>query len=113
MRGLLYILMDNWLHNLDVFLLVEGDQESGGVLYRAKTAVGESIPLNLQFAKNFLDLLEGPLDDILLARELEVVDVLSHQANEGADSIVSLFELQDKFSVDSGWDHRTSVLSNL
>ena len=105
--------MDNRLHIIDILLLVEGDQESGGVLYRAKTAVGECIPLNLQFAENFLDLLEDPLDDFLLARELEVVDVLSHQTNESADPIVSLFELQDKFSVNRGWNHPASVLSNL
>ena len=29
-----------------------------------------------------------------------VVDVFGHQADERADSIVSSFELQDKFSVD-------------
>ena len=94
---LFFILMGNWLHILDVFLSVEGGQESCGVLYRAKTAVGQCIPLNLQFSENFLDLLEDPLDDFLLARELEVVDVFRH---EDADSIVSLFELQDKLSVD-------------
>ena len=93
-------MIENWLHIIEVFLLVEGDQESGGALYTARTAVGECTPLYLPFAESFLDLLEGPLDDFLLARELEVVDVFSHQANEGADSIVSLFELQDKFSVD-------------
>ena len=41
----------------------------------AKTAIGECEPLDLQFAKNLLNLLESPLDDFLLARELEVVDV--------------------------------------
>ena len=66
----------------------------------AKTAIGECIPLTLQFAENFLDLLKHPLDDLPLARELEVVDVIGHQANECADSIVGLFGNQDKFSVD-------------
>ena len=105
--------MDNRLHILDILLLVEGDQESGGVLYMAKTAVGECEPLGLQFAKNFLNLLENPLDDFLLARELEVVDVFSQKTNESADPIVSLFELQDKLSVNRGWNHPTSVLSDL
>ena len=41
----------------------------------AGTAVGECEPFDLQFANNFLDLLENPLDDFLFARELEVVDV--------------------------------------
>ena len=98
MRGL-YTLMDDRLHILDILLLAGGDQESSGVLYMAKTAVGECEPLDLQFAKIFLNLLENPLDDFLLARALEVVDVLSRQTNESADSVVSLFELQDKFSV--------------
>ena len=56
--------------------------------------------------------MENPLGDFLLARELEVVDVL-RQTNESADPIGSLFELQDKLSVNSGWNHPASVLSNL
>ena len=68
--------MDNKLPILDILPLVEGDQESSGVLYTAKTAIGECEPPDLQFAKN-LNLLEDPLDDFLLARELEVVDVFS------------------------------------
>ena len=67
--------MDNRLHILDILLLVEGDQEGSRVLYMAETAVGECEPFDLQFANNFLDLLENPLDDFLFARELEVVDV--------------------------------------
>ena len=66
----------------------------------AKTTVSECIPFNLQFTENFLDLLWDPFDDLLLACELEVVDVFGHQADERADSIVSSFELQDTFSVD-------------
>ena len=50
--------MDNWIHIIDVFLLAEGDQESGGVLYMAKTAVGECIPLNLR--RKLLGLVGGP-----------------------------------------------------
>ena len=92
--------MDNRLHILDVLLLVESDPQSSRVLYMAKTTISECLPSNLQFTENFLDLLEDPLDDFLLACELEVVDVFGHQADEGADSIVSLFALQDKFSVD-------------
>ena len=92
--------MDNWLHILDVLLLVEGDQESSGVLYMAKTTVGECVPFYLQFTEHFLNLQEDPLDDFLLACELEVVDVFGHQADESADFIVSSFELKHKFSVD-------------
>ena len=66
----------------------------------AKTTVSECIPFNLQFAENFLDLLEDSFGDFLLACEPEVVDVFGHHADEGADSIVSLFELQDESSVD-------------
>lgn len=55
----------------------------------AKTTISECLPSNLQFTGNFLDLLEDPLDDFPLACELEVVDVFGHQADEGADSIVS------------------------
>ena len=105
--------MGNRLHILDILLLVEGDQEGSMILYMAETAVGECEPFDLQFASNFLDLLENPLDDFLLARELEVVDVFGHRTNESADPIVSLFEFQDKFSVDTAWNNPASDLSDL
>ena len=108
-----YMLMGNRLHILDILLLVEGGQEGSKVLYMAETAVGECEPFDLQLAKNILDLLEKPLDDVLLACEPEVVDVFGHQTNESADPIVSLFEFQDKFSVNRGWNHPASVLSDL
>ena len=52
--------MDDRLHVLNVLLLIKSDGEGDGVLYVAKTTVGESEPLNLQL-QTLLESVRGPI----------------------------------------------------
>jgi hypothetical protein len=62
--------------------LVQGDIFGLLVLYVAYSTVGERVPLDLEFAKDTLDLSHDLFDDVGNSCQLKIVNMLRHDCGE-------------------------------
>ena len=89
---MLRLSVDNRPKAADEYNLIEGDLLGLLVLDVADSTIRENMPLDLEFAKDFLHFSEDFPDDAENSRELQIVDVLRHDCGH-ATFVMSHAEL--------------------